>query len=152
MRYSIGRDEKGMVSVTISTLSDNGASPTEAEDLMRQLLKEVNGKEFKLDTQINPVTVKKLNSIVVNYIKEKERAIVGLMDLKKYDYYALTLHALQKLRYVDESGNIVNQSRFANLFQIRRPTLNQYYCKVSVRNNKAYYEIERNLFLADFNI
>ena len=119
---------------------------------MRQLLKEVNGKEFKLDTQINPVTVKKLNSIVVNYIKEKERAIVGLMNLKKYDYYALTLHALQKLRYVDESGNIVNQSGFANLFQIRRPTLNRYYGKVSVRNNKAYYEIERNLFLADFNI
>ena len=58
MRYSIVRDEKGMVSITISTLSDNGASPTEAEDLMRQLLKEVNGKEFKLDTQINPVTVK----------------------------------------------------------------------------------------------
>ena len=141
-----------MVSITISTLSDNGASPTEAEDLMRQLLKEVNGKDFKLDTQINPVTVKKLNSIVVNYIKEKEKAIVGLMDLTENDYYALTLHALQKLRYVNERGRIVTQAGFAKLFQIRRPTLNRHYGKVLVRNNKAYYEIERNLFLADFNI
>ena len=59
------------------------------------------------------------------------------------------------LRYVDESGNIVSQSRFASLFNIRRATLNEHYNSV-VKNKKDYktyyHEIERKLFLEDFNI
>lgn len=144
-----------MVSITISTLSDKGASPTEVEDFIKQLLNEINDYPKKtINITISPVAQKKLDSTVVNYIKKREVAY-RLKRSEKFDYYALTLHALQKLRYVDESGNIVSQSRFASLFNIRRATLNEHYNSV-VKNKKDYktyyHEIERKLFLEDFNI
>lgn len=155
MKYSIGKDEKGWLNITISTLSDKGATPTETDNLIKQLLIEVNGKGFekKFNIIIEPKCTSKLSDALIDDIKKKEKDYIRdnrNKGLKKFDYYAYTLYALQKLRYLDENGKVVSQAWFSRTFGLRRPTLCNYMAKLqSYEKDPIYLEIERRIFFLD---
>ena len=142
----------GELIITISTLGNKGITPTETSNLVKELHKKVNGYGFtnNLKIDISPKHPKKLNNALIDYIKRKEEDYTKRnsgKNLRKYDYYALTLHALITLKYVDSNGSFINQSVFSEAIGLRRPTLCKYYSNLtSVDNNTDYLEIERNLF------
>lgn len=146
------RDRWGNLIITISTLSDKGITPTETTNLVKELHEKVNGygftNNFKID--ISPKHPKKLDNALIDYIKRKEEDYTKRnsgKNLRKYDYYALTLHALIKLKYVDSNGYSINQSGFSEAIGLRRPTLCEYYSNLtSVDSNTDYLEIEKGLF------
>jgi len=155
LKYSFGKDEKGWLKITIPPLSDKGATPTEAENLIKQLLKKVNGKGYEniYNVDINPRYTRKLSDALIDDIKEREskyRRDDCTNGLNKFDYYAYTLCALQKLRYLDENGKAVSQVGFSRTFGLRRPTLSKYLAKLqSYENDPIYLEIERRICFFD---
>ena len=70
MRYSFNNDEKGMVQVTISTLSDKDASPTEIEVLFKKLLRHIDNNNYtNLKINVSPLKSRKLDEKVIAKIK-----------------------------------------------------------------------------------
>lgn len=155
MKPSFGKDEKGWLKITISTLGEKGATPTETENLIRQLLKEVNGKrkENIFNIIIEPRFTTKLSGALIDDIKKRERKFLKdncINGLNKYDYYAYTFCALLKLRFLDENGKAVSQVGFSRAFGLRRATLWKYVDKLqSFEKDPIYLEIERRIFFFD---
>lgn len=131
---------------------DKGITPTEAENLMTLLQQKVYGnKNNKLKIEISPTSIKELNDTVIDFIKRKEKKYTEVNNnnykTNKYMYYALTLRALQKLKYVDLDGKAINQCTFAKAMELRRPTLCKYYSQLVFNNNDpVYLNIERDLY------
>ena len=145
-----------MLNIAVSTLSDKGAAPTETENLIKQLLNAVNGElqngnNINLNIDISPRYTQKLNTATIEFIKKQEERYTkkdSAKKLNRYDYYVLTLRALQKLRYVDDSGKPISQPVFSTALGLRRSTIWEHTKTIdSEKYSTEYLDIERALFL-----
>ena len=160
MRYSFTRDELGWLHLTVAkpTPSDKGLTPTEAENILKQLQEELFGRQykihFKLKMNVSPMGKMKLDAQAIDFIKKQEENYPckkrGKHHQHNYEYYALTLHALRKLNYVGDDGELVDQTGLSEAIGLRRASLCTNYAKLkNVEVNETYLEIERNLFNRD---
>ena len=138
-----------MVQVTISTLSDKGASPTEFEMFIKELRGHIdNNNHANLRINVSPLKLRKLDEEVMAIIKkqwnEKESKSYRL---KKYEFYALVYRAMEKLRFSTDGKSVITKVDFSQLFGLRRATLCTYCHKTVVtRYDEAYLNIERMLY------
>ena len=153
MNYSFDKNEQGWLQLTVAnpTPSDKGLTPTEAENILRQLQEERFGSDILLDYQLKiNISLKKsrkLNDSVIDVIKKKELSLCHKRGKHNYRYYALVLYALQKLGYVGADGEMITQSGFSEAFGLRRASLCTHYGKLEhVEQDNTYLEIEKTLF------
>ena len=138
-----------MVQVTISTLSDKGASPTEIEVFIKELRGHIDNNNYtNLRINVSPLKSRKLDEKVMAMIKkqwnEKESKSYRL---KKYEFYALVYRAMEKLHFSTDCKRVITRVDFSQLFGLRRATLCTYYNKTVVtRYDEAYLDIERMLY------
>lgn len=156
MRYSFSKDEKDWLCITVANPSniEKGIAPTEAENILNRLQRELFGEnsqiQYKLNIEIHPKLSRMLDDKVIDFIKIQESRYKCNKRGKNhynYNYYALTLYALQKLGYVDENRMLVNQTTLSKAFGLRRASLCSHYSILDhVEDDIIYLEIERNLF------
>ena len=148
----------GELKETISTISGIGASPTEIERYVNELLNRINGNNRKtLKVEVKPSGIRKLNSEVFTYIRKQEYKYTGncigkTEKERKWDYYTLTYVALLKLKFVFENGKL-SQERYCQELNIRRPTLTKHYQGINeliTKRQELYEEIERGLFFEEY--
>ena len=143
-----------MVLVTISTLSDKGASPTEIEVFIKELLKHIDKRHYtKQIINVTPLKLRKLDEEVMTRIEKqwKERQSKSYR-LKKYEFYALVFRAMVKLHFSIDGKRDITQTDFSQLFGLRRATLCTYFNKMmGNRDNKVYLDIERMLYVFSNN-
>ena len=150
-----------MVTATISTLSDKGASPTETERFVRELLIQVNGtssrKYYKLKIEVEPSAPRKLDDRVLTYIQKQESRYINGTGEKvrvqeKWDYYTMTYAALRKLRFYD-TNRVLSVLRYCELLNLRRSTFTNHYHGINElikKHQRVYEKIERDLFFEKY--
>lgn len=140
------------------TIKGIGASPTEAERFVYELLNRINKKKkIKLKIEVKPTVIRKLDSEIFTYIKKQGDKYTSIFpgrlgEEKKWDYYTLAYAALLKLRFVFENGKL-SQERYCKKLDIRRPTLSERYKGIDeliTKKQEVYEEIERRLFFEEY--
>ena len=72
VRFHFDEREMGELKETISTISGIGASPTEIERYVNELLNRINGNNRKtLKVEVKPSGIRKLNSEVFTYFPDR---------------------------------------------------------------------------------
>ena len=138
-----------MVQVTIYTLSDKGASPTEIEVFNKELLRHIGNNNYtNLRINVSPLRSRKLDEKVIAKIKGLWKEIESKSyRLKKYEFYAFVFRSMEKLHFSTDGKRVITRVDFSQLFGLRRPTLCTYYNKTVVtRYDETYLDIERMLY------